>query len=67
MMRGHPSMEDAWSTRESLRHIGAMSINAFRDMHQCLHFADDWEEDRDAEWEDVYLDERVPAPATAKH
>jgi hypothetical protein len=71
MMRGHPSMEDTWSTRESLYHIGAcaesMTINAFQDIHRCLHFADDWEEDGEAEWDSVYLDERVKAPATAVH
>jgi hypothetical protein len=71
MMRGHPSIEHAWSSRESLYHIGAcaesMPINAFQDMHRCLHFADDWEEDADVDWENVYLDEKVPAPAAAKH
>ena len=55
----------------SLRHIGAcaerMPINAFQDMHWCLQFADAWEEDEDADWEDAYLDEKVPASATAKH
>ena len=44
MMRGHPSMEEAGSTWELLRHIGvcaeSMPINAFQNMHQCLHFAD---------------------------
>ena len=71
MMRGHPSMEDTGSMRESLHQIcvcaESMSINAFQDMYQCLNFADDWEEDREADWEDVHLDEKVPAPATAKH
>jgi len=42
-------------------------MDAFKDMHRCLHFADDWEEDADADWEDTYLDEKVEAPATAKH
>jgi hypothetical protein len=71
MMCGHPSTEDVWSIRETLSHIGAcaesMPINAFQHMHQCLHFADDWEENGDTNWEDLYLDETLPTPATDKH
>ena len=71
MMRGHPLMEDVWSMWETSYHIGAcaesMPINTFQDMHQCLYFADNREEGGDTDWEDIYLDEKVPAPATAKH
>merc|ERR1712086_865396 len=71
MMRGHPSIEHSWSTRDSLFHVGqcaeSMLLAAFEDMHRCLHFADDWEEDADANWEDVYLDKKVQLSATAKH
>ena len=56
---------------ELVHHVGAcdksMPLNAFQDIHRCLHFADDWEEDREATWEIVYLDEHVVLPATAKH
>ena len=37
------------------------------DMHRCLHFADDLEENADANWGDVYLDKKVESLATAKH
>jgi hypothetical protein len=71
MMKGHPSIEHAWNTRDSLLHVGpcaeSMPLAAFMDMHRCLHFADDWEEDADTDWEDVYLDEKVEATPTAKH
>jgi hypothetical protein len=33
-----------------------MRINAFQDMHHCLHFADNWEEDCKVVWNNVYLD-----------
>ena len=53
MLRAYPSMEDVWSTWELLHHISTcaenMPMNAFQDMHRCLHFADNWEEDRDAD------------------
>ena len=71
MMCGHPSIEHSWLTCDSLRHCGScaesMSLSAFEDRHRCLHFADDWEEDANADWEDVYLDEGVQSPAAAKH
>ena len=57
--------------RDSLSHVGpcaeSMPLSAFGDMHQCLHFVHDWEEDANADWEDVYLDEKVESSATAKH
>ena len=52
MMRGHLSIEHSWSTRDSFVHVGpcaeSMPLTAFMDMHRCLHFADDWEEESDA-------------------
>ena len=70
-MRGHPSIEHSWPTRDSLRHIGpcaeSMPLAASKDMHWYFHFVDDWEEDANINWEDVYLDEDVEASATAKH
>ena len=71
MMRGHLLIENSWSTRDSLHHVGpyagSMPLSAFKDMHRCLHFVDDWEEDADAGWKDVYLNENVELQATAKH
>ena len=71
MMRGHPSIEHSWNTRDSLFHVGpcaeSMPRAAFKGMHLCLHFANDWEDDADADWEDVYLDEKVKASTTVKH
>ena len=71
MMKEHPSIEHSWNTRDSLFHVGpcaeSMPLAAFEDILRCLHFTDDWEEDADANWEDVYLDEKVEASATAKH
>ena len=70
-MRGHPLIEHSWSTRDLLFHVGSftesMPLDAFKDMHRCLHFADDWEEDANADLEDVYLDKKVELPAMAKH
>ena len=71
MIRGHPSIEHSWNTRDSMFHVSlcaeSMSLVAFKDMHQCLHFADDWNEDADAGWEEVYLDEKVEASGTEKY
>ena len=65
MMHGHPSMVHSWSTRDSLFHVGpcaeSMPLDAFMDMHRCLHFEVDWDEDADANYE------KVEPSATAKH
>ena len=45
-----------------------MTKDAFQDLHRCLHFADDWEEENGVVWDDVYLDEKVSSSETAaKH
>ena len=71
MLRGYPSIEDTWSTRETLYAIPmaaeSMPRAAFQDIHRCLHFADDWDEPDDVEWDDVYLDDKYKSPKTAKH
>ena len=45
MSRGFPSIDDVWSTRESLFEIGvateSMPRDAFTDINRCLHFIDD--------------------------
>ena len=70
MLRGFPSIEETWSTRESLFEVDvpteSMPRNAFQDLNRCLHFVDDWEDEDGVDWEDVYLDERYKTPKTAK-
>ena len=44
-----------------------MPLNAMYDMNGCMHFTDDWMEDDDEEWDDIYPDPRVESPETTKH
>jgi hypothetical protein len=48
-MKGLPSIDNCWSTHESLDAVGtakeSMPSDAFYDMMQCMHFADDWEDE----------------------
>jgi len=71
MLRGFPSIDDVWSTRESLFEIGvateSMPRDAFTDINRCLHFIDAWDEGDGEEWDDIYIDEKYEAPPTAKH
>ena len=57
MFRGYPSIDNTFSTRDSLDEIGAVTESlpkgALYDMHRCLHFDDDWEESDDVKWNDV--------------
>jgi hypothetical protein len=48
ILRGFPSIEDTWPTRENLFAI-IMAVESipwavFQDINQCLHFDDDWDE-----------------------
>ena len=69
MLRGYPSVEDMWSTRESLKEVAtateSMSMGAFQDMNRFLHFADDWDDEDGAPWADTYLDDKVDSPEFA--
>ena len=71
MLRGFPSIRDTWSTREALFAIGmaaeSMPRGAFEDINRCFHFADDWDEPENENWEDIYLDDKHKSPAAAKH
>ena len=71
MLRGYPSINDTWPSRESLDEVGVvtkcMSKNAFQDMYRCLHFADDWDEEDGVKWDDVYLDSKYKSPDLARH
>ena len=71
MLKGFPSIDKTWSTRESLDAIGtvkeSMPQDAFKDLYRCLHFDDDWEEDEGVDWGDIFTDEQVTSPDAAKH
>jgi hypothetical protein len=76
MIRGFPLIEETWSTRESLDHVGAaaecMPKDAYIDMYRCMHFSDDWEVNDDGSgetyWEDMFQDELFePSPEVEKH
>ena len=73
MLRGFPSIDETWSTRESLRSIGAvkdsMPQDAYKDIYRCMHFSDDWEEEEEnVAWDSVYDDPKyAPSPDAAKH
>ena len=72
MLRGFPSMDDAWSTREPLDSIGSlkecMTKNAYEDMYRCMHFSDNWDEkDGAPAWETVYDDEKYGASENVEH
>ena len=71
MLRGFPSIRDTWSTRETLFAIGmateSMLRGAFEDINRCFHFADDWDEPEDVDWEDIYLDNEYKSPESTKH
>jgi hypothetical protein len=59
-LRGNPSIQRTWSTRELLDAIGTcmecMPKNAFQDIYTCLHFDDNW--DGGDEWDDMYADSK---------
>ena len=77
MLRGFPSIDETFSTREALLEVGlcteSLPKGAMFDMSRCMHFTDDWELEteldlQDLNWEDVYLDEKHSSPeGTANH
>eukprot|EP00956_Cyclotella_meneghiniana_P043310 scaffold263758_cov139-Cyclotella_meneghiniana.AAC.1 len=75
MLRGFPSIEETWSSRESIDHIApaaeSMPKDAYIDMYRCMHFSDDWEVDENGEeayWEDIHEDPRYePSPEVERH
>ena len=72
MIRGFPSITETWSTRESLDAIGAvkecMHQDAYKDIHHCMHFSDDWELEGDEDWNAIYPDEKYePSPDSPQH
>ena len=75
MIRGFPSINDTWSTREPLKHVStaveSMPKNAYIDMYRCMHFSDDWEESQDGNgetyWEDLYQDAKFGSSPDVEH
>jgi hypothetical protein len=57
-----PSIEETWSLRELLDHVGAtvecILKDTYIDMYRCMHFSDDWEINKDGSgetyWEDIF-------------
>ena len=66
-IKGLPSIDDCWNTREALDAIGtakeSMPRGAFADMHRCMHFADDWDEEDGDIWTDSFSDSKVESPS----
>ena len=62
MLRGFPSVDETWSTRESLFEIGlcveSMPKAAMYDMSRCIHFTDDSEVEDEEDWDSVYPDKK---------
>ncbi len=60
ILRGDLSNDCIWLTRKSLDAIDtcmeSMPKNAFRDIHHCLYFDYDWDEDN--KWDNVYVDKK---------
>ncbi|KAL3778367.1 hypothetical protein ACHAW5_008310 [Stephanodiscus triporus] len=70
-IKGLPSVQQCWSTRESLEAIGtvkeSMPCGAFSDMQRCMHFADDWDDDDGEVWDDNFSDKKVDSPIDIAH
>ena len=66
-IKGLPLIEDCWSTHEALDAIGtakeSMPGGAFTDMHRCMHFANDWDEEDGDIWVDSFTDSKIESPA----
>ena len=71
MMLGYPSIEDSWSTRNASKAVSVaketMTQGAYKDMHRCMHFTNNWEECDGIEWSDKYLNKKVVAPDGVAH
>ena len=69
-IKGLPSVDDCWSTRKSLDAVEtakeSMPQGAFSDMQRCMHFADDWEDDKEV-WDDYFTDVMIESPLDVAH
>ncbi|KAL3798584.1 hypothetical protein ACHAW5_000574 [Stephanodiscus triporus] len=70
-IKGLSSVNNCWSTHEALDAVGtakeSMPRGAFSDMQQCMHFADDWEEEDKEVWDDYFGDVKVESPSDVAH
>ena len=72
MLRGFPSIGGTWCTRDTIFAVPpvkeSMTQDAYKDIYRCMHFSDDWDEEEDIAWDDVYADNKYePSPDAAKH
>ena len=72
MLKGFPSIEETWSTRDSLSAVGpvieSMTQDQYIDIHRCMHFSDDFDAVDAVEWDTIYDDPRyAPSPDSPKH
>ncbi len=62
-INGLPSVEDCWSMQKALDAIGtakeSMLPCTFSDMQRCMHFVDDWDEDKGEVWGNIFVNEKV--------
>ena len=58
MLPRNPSNIQIFSTREIFDAVepvkNSLTLDAMKDLSRCLHFADDWEDEEDEEWEEKY-------------
>ena len=63
MLSGNISIDKMYSIRKLFDAIGpvkeCLPQDAFKDLHQCMHFVDNWEQDTDREWDEFYSDSKV--------
>ena len=46
----------------------SMSQDSLKDLLRCMHFSDDWDNDRGFDWDSFYADEKEDLkPGTAEH
>ena len=68
-IRGFPAVDNSWSTRCLINAVvllkECMPHDAFTNMYWCLHFADDF--DNDKEWSDIFFDKKHVSPEMASH
>ena len=72
MLHGNPSIERMYSSRNTFDAVevikNCMPQDAMKELTRCLHFADDWEQGDDEEWDTIYSDVKVQADEnTASH
>ena len=68
MLSKNSSNIQMFSTREIFDVVepvkNSLTLDAMRDLTRCLHFADDWEEEEEEEWDEKYGVSKEEAPDT---